>query len=336
MPILNPYLIQRIYEAIKKAANILLVSHLHPDGDSLAAILAFYKFLIQQNKKATILVNDKLPFDFNFLPYFYYIETDFNNLMREKFDLIVFLDCGDFLRSGLQKHIDKIKNILTVNIDHHFSNNNFGTWNLVMPNASSTSEILFYFFKCLNFILEPSMATCLLMGILTDTNFFNYDNTSGETIKAASQLIKSGAKVNFALERIYSAPSIKNLKLYGKALARLQIDPETELATTAIFLDDLEQARADFDDLEGLDYYLNSLHDVKGVLVLKEHEFGFVKGSLRTTRGDVDMAEIAKNYGGGGHKKAAGFKIQGRIIRTEKGEWKIVSANSNFQDTISK
>lgn len=323
MSVINPYISQKIHEALKKAENILLVAHVRPDGDSLGALLAFYKFLIGQNKKAVMLVNDTLPTDFNFLPHFNNIETDFNNLGREKFDLIIFLDCGDFMRSGLKNQEDKIKNIFTINIDHHFSNDNFGHINLVMSDISSTSEILYHFFNALNFQIEPVQATCLLTGILTDTNFFMHDNTGPLTIKSASELIKSGAKINSVLEHIYTAASFKNLKLYGRALARLQIDTETELAATAIFLDDLEEIRAVADDLEGLDNYLNLLSDVRGTLVLKEHDLGFVKGSLRTTRNDVDVAEIARNFGGGGHKKAAGFKIQGKIVKSEKGEWKI-------------
>jgi len=323
MPIINPYISQNIFSAIKKAENILLVSHIRPDGDSLGAILAFYKFLVGQNKKSVMLVNDVLPAGFKFLPHFNQIETDFNNFRGEKFDLIIFLDCGDFMRSGLKNYEDKLKDVLAINIDHHFSNDNFGVINLVMPEISSTSEILYHFFSALDFLIESGIATCLLTGILTDTNFFIHNNTSHATVKSVSELIKSGAKINSVLEHIYTTPSFKSLKLYGRALARLQIDTETELATTAIFLDDLEEIRAVEDDLEGLDNYLSLLNDVKGTLILKEHELGFVKGSLRTTRNDVDVAAIAKNFGGGGHKKAAGFKVAGKIVKSETGGWKV-------------
>lgn len=324
---LSPTIANQIFDAVKSASNILLVSHINPDGDSLSSMLAFYKFLLKNNKKATMFVADNLPEDFNFLVNFNQIETTFVNLKNEKIDLIIFLDCGDYERSGLKDHQEKIIMAKTINIDHHYSNNNFGNINLVMPNTSSTSEILFHFFKQLNFILDINLANLLLTGILTDTNFFVYSNANAETLKVASELIKLGAKTNIVLENIYQSAPYKNLKIFGKALARLNINQENKLATTAIFLDDLEEMRATNDDLEGLNDYLNKIYDVEGTCLLKESEHDLIKGSLRTMKNNVDVSAVAKLYGGGGHKKAAGFKVAGKIVKTEVGEWKIEQKN---------
>ncbi len=324
---LSPTIVNQIFDAVKSANNILLVSHIHPDGDSLSSMLAFYKFLLKNDKQATMFVADNLPPDFNFLVNFNQIETNFVNLKNEKFDLIVFLDCGDYERSGLKDHQEKITNTQTINIDHHYSNNKFANVNLVMPSMSSTAEILFHFFEQINFILDINVASLLLTGILTDTNFFVYSNANAVTLKVAGELIKLGAKTNVVLENVYQGLPYKSLKIFGKALARLNINQENKLATTAIFLDDLEESRATSDDLEGLNDHLNRMFDVEGTCVFKEAENGLIKGSLRTMKNNVDVSLFAQKYGGGGHKKAAGFKTAGKIVKTEEGGWKIEKTN---------
>lgn len=324
MILLNSDTINQIEKAVENALNILLVSHIKPDGDSLSSMLACYRFLLLKNKKVTMYVADKLPEDFNFLVNFNQTQSDVNKLKQEKFDLVIFLDCGDYTRSGLKDYQNLIDSkTITINIDHHYSNNNFGTINLVLPEMSSTSEVLYHFFKQINFKIDVHMASLLLTGILTDTNFFVYSNAKAETLLVAGELIKLGAKINPVLENIYQGSSYKSLKIFGKALARLNVDRENKLATTAIFLDDLEEVGSSSDEIEGLNDYLNKIFDVEGSCVLKETEEGLVKGSLRTMKNNVDVVGIAQNFGGGGHKKAAGFKIQGRIIKTETGEWKI-------------
>lgn len=323
MPLVSPQISEKIFSAINKADNILLVSHINPDGDSLGSILGFYQFLKKNNKNATMYVADNLPEDFNFLPNFYKIKNNFTSLNQENFSLLIYLDCGEYSRSGLENYQNRFAHLPSINIDHHHSNNNFGTINLVLPNFSSTAEIIYSLFKQAKFAIDNQIATCLLAGILTDTNFFVYSNSSSQTLNTASQLLQLGGKTKAVLENIYPGLSFKSLKLYGKAMARLTIDSTTNLATTAIFLDDLEEARATEEELVGLNDYLNKIYDVKGTCVLKEHSSSLVKGSLRTMRDDVDVSAIARNYGGGGHKKAAGFKINGKIVKTEVGEWKV-------------
>ncbi len=324
MPDEKEKIYRQIYNALNNFEKILIVSHVRPDGDALGSILSSYRFLKLKGKFVKLHINDNLPDDFKFLPYFDKVESDYRPLLAEKFDVIAVLDCGDFSRSNLDVFLEKISyKPYLINIDHHATNDNFGDCNLVDLEASSTSEVIYDFLKYFKIKIDRKMALALLTGILTDTDVFVNPNTTEKTLRIASELIKIGAKVDIVLKHLHKGRSIKSLKLWGKALARLHLNASNQLATTAIFQDDLEDLNVSDDELSGLANFLNSLDGVRGVMILKEDDFGMIKGSLRTTKDDVDVSEIAKQYGGGGHSKAAGFKIRGRLVRGESGAWKV-------------
>lgn len=358
MPEKKEQIYQQIYNVLDKANKILIVTHPRPDGDALGSVLAFYRFLTlgpfaqthllapssrsgggrpeeieaqpvqaKKDKIVRMFVDDVISNDFKFLPQVDKIENDCNLFWQHKYDSFLILDIGDFERSGVKDYLTKISyQPQIINIDHHPSES-FGHYNFINPLATSTTEIMYDFFNFFQAKVDVVMATALLAGIVTDTDFFVNPNTNYQSLKIAGDLIKKGAKLNLILDNIYKQSSIKSLKLWGKALARLNVDVKNELATTAIFEDDLEDVRASSDELVGLSNFLNSLSDVKAVMVLKEDGPNTIKGSLRTTREEVDVSEIAKEYGGGGHAKAAGFKVCGRIIRGENEGWKIEKSN---------
>lgn len=321
---------QQIFDVLHSSKKILITSHERPDGDALGSLLAFYYFLKQRlsasqsNQLVKLYLKGEFSLDFNFLPHFDKIENNERLLGQDKFDTWLILDIGDFSRSGLKDYLAKISyQPRLINIDHHASNDNFGHYNLVDVQASSTAEIIYQFFKYFPLKIEPSMATALLTGIITDTDFFLNPNTTPKCLKSAAELIKAGARLNLILRQVARKFSIKGLRLWGKALARLELDPGHKLATTAIFKDDLAEVAASEDELTGLANFLNTLSETQGIMILKEQEPNLIKGSLRTNRDEVDVAKIAQQYGGGGHAKAAGFKVKGRIVRGENNEWKV-------------
>lgn len=324
MPPNKSQIYQQIYNVLDKADKILVVSHIRPDGDAFGSLVAFYRFLNQDHKSVRLFINDDSFPAFHFLPHFNRIENDYYSFLEQKFEALIALDCGDFSRSGLADYWEKISyQPPLINIDHHGSNDNFGNYNLVNTQSSSTSEIIYDFLKYRNIKIDPLMATALLTGIITDTEFFVNPNTTHQSLKYAGELISAGAKLNLILNNVTKNFSVKGLKLWGKALARLYLDPKNNLATTAIFKDDLEEVRVSEDELSGLANFLNVLSDAKGAMILREESANIIKGSLRTMCDDIDVSQIAKEYGGGGHKKAAGFKIRGRLIRGNSGAWEI-------------
>ena len=203
-----------------------------------------------------------------------------------------------------------------VNIDHHATNNNYGDINIVIPKASSTSEIVYLIFKTLKYKINPNIATCLLTGILTDTNNFTNGGTTQQSIESASELLKIGANINQILNANVFNKTIDILKLWGEVLKRIAYNKELNMVITAVFAEDIKKFNLENEEAtEGISNYLNNLSkEIKCSLVLKDNGLGKVRGSLRTTREDVDVSKIALLLGGGGHKKAAGFEVSGKLV----------------------
>jgi len=314
------HIYSQILSAINSAENILLTCHEKPDGDSLGSMLSLYDFIKKQNKPVTMCTKDRQNKDLDFLPWLNLIHLAESKTAFKDFDLIIYLDCGCYTLSGVEiKSSAKI-----INIDHHATNKNFGNINLVDATASATCEIIFDFLKYNKTKINSKIATLLLTGIILDTDNFVNPNTTSQTLNIASKLVAKGGNLNLILNKIYKNKSIKSLKIWGELLSRLKIDKQTGLAVTAITQNDLEKFNTTDDELIGISNFLNKL-DEKGSMFLRESEEGVIKGSLRTNKADVDVSKIASTYSGGGHVKAAGFKIKGKIIKTKKGVWKVIS-----------
>jgi len=313
-----------ILDRIKDANHILLVSHEKPDGDTLGASLAMAQYLNKEQKKYKHFCYDKPADYFSFLPLIEKMTHNYEQVNLPDHDLVITIDCGDIQRTKIADDLLKHKARLTIiNIDHHQSNDKFGHHNLVIPEASSTSEIIYKFFAYHKIEPDKYMATNLLTGILTDTMNFTNAATNQESLKIAAELLKSGARVSQIINQISQNKNLASLKLWGKVLTRLEFNAKFNFAYTVITKKDLlangvsaEEAR------DGLANFLSMINDVDFIMVLTEEDNNSIKGSLRTTKNNVDVAKIAKVLGGGGHAKAAGFKVNGKLIKTAQG-WQI-------------
>ena len=168
------------------------------------------------------------------------------------------------------------------------------------------------------------MATALLTGIVTDTGNFAYQSTTKQSIETASRLLSIGADFEgISKANIYNK-TINILKLWGIVMRRIVFNKDLKMVTTALFKKDLDDLNLNEEAGEGISNYLNNLSKKNRFsLLLKEYEIGKVKGSLRTTRDDIDVSTIAQKFGGGGHKKAAGFEVEGKLV-FNNGQWQII------------
>ncbi len=322
---------KQIYKTIDSSLNPLLISHENPDGDTLGASLALSYHLTSKGKKHKHFCLNQPADYFSYLPHIEKIITDQSEIDLNNHDLIIAIDCGSINRTGLAENLTKAKNNLTIiNIDHHYSNDNYGHYNLVSPTASSTSEIMYKFFETNNVEVDKYIATALLTGILSDTMNFTNAATTRDSLKIASELLKFGARTGQIVNNLMQNKNVFALKLWGKILSRTEIQPEYNFAYTAIAREDFLSSAIEREDVDGLVNFLSSLQDVNFILVLSEEEDDTIKGSLRTTKENIDVAKIAQAFGGGGHKKAAGFKIEKKIMGETIG-WKdfIISAIIN-------
>ncbi len=313
---------QQIFNDIEKANNILLITHKKPDGDALGSLCAMSLALDNFKKKYTAFVSDIISKNFLFLPNIEKIKDFYGEL--DDYDLIISLDVGDLSYTNigaesLEKYGGKI-----INIDHHFAGNNFGHLNVKIPEASSTAEILANIFRSVKIDIDKPLATCLLTGILTDTHNFSNPATTIDSLKLASDLMLKGAKIQEIVKHCFYNKSFMSVKFLGKVFDKLIKNERYNMVIAVVTLKDLEEVKeVDEDVTEGIANFLNDMSGVDIILVLKEQEKGNIRGSLRTTKENVDVSKLAVLFGGGGHKKAAGFSIPGNIVR-EGERWRVV------------
>jgi len=304
------------------AKKPLFVMHKKPDGDALGSSLALAHYLSSQGRESVVFCKDRAPRHYSFLSQFEKIFNDPKVFNSDGVDLIVVLDSGDLGYAGIDEIIENIeKDVPIINIDHHATNQYYGEINLVDPIASSTSEVVYNLFSHNNVRIDKHIATSLLVGILTDTTNFTNPGTTISSMRVASELISRGARANEISRRLLKNKSIDALRLWGKTLSRLEENKRLGMAIAIIKKEDFKDIASPSEAVEGVANFLNALLNVRMVLVLRETDDGYVKGSMRST--DVDVAKIAQSLGGGGHKKAAGFSIKGELEKID-GKWTVV------------
>lgn len=303
--------------------SFLLITHLSPDGDAVGATIALAIYLRSLKKTARMVSISPIPVIFDFLRVADQFADDF---LLGDFEAIILIDCGDLKRTGFSQRLTNIKGkIPIVNIDHHPQNDiwKISQINLADPDSPSTCQILYQTFVNWEADISPAQATALLTGIYYDTGGFLHSNTSNQVLEITSQLLRAGAKLKQIAKSVSQSRTPAMLKLWGLALNRMIVDSNLGLIISIITQDDLIQLKANEEELSGLVNILNTALEAKAAILLYETSDGKIKGSLRTEKDDVDVSQIAALFGGGGHKKAAGFLINGKFEKIGQG-WKVV------------
>ncbi|MCX6785683.1 MAG: DHH family phosphoesterase [Candidatus Komeilibacteria bacterium] len=324
-------IIYKIKEELGQARRVLVVAHQHPDGDGLGALSALGLYLKAQSKEYRLFCVDQPGEAYNFLPLNHEITTN-PEVFKDSFDAIIVVDSGDLKYAGIEQYLNKSNCGVLINIDHHVSNNQFGDVNLVLTGASSASEIVYQLFRAWQFPINKEVATALLNGIIFDTGVFSNSATTLSALETASHLLNLGARAGEINANTLRNKSLGMLKLWGRAFERLDFNQQYNWAFTVLTQADFAECGVAGEAGDGLTNFFNELAGVKVVLVLIELPDCLIKGSLRATSEDVDLSEIAKRWGspkfggagGGGHKKAAGFTIAGRLLYNE-GRWQIIN-----------
>ncbi len=236
---------------------------------------------------------------------------------KNAFSVIITLDAADVSQLGkvYANNTEMFSESTIVNIDHHVSNTNYGTINLIDPKSASTTEVIFSLIETLEQefgvqLMDENIATLLLTGIITDTGSFQNPNTTPKSFEIAADLIEYGARQQEIIRKLFKTKNLTTLKLWGKVLSKIKNDPVHRFVWSTVSLQDLQESKATSDELAGiLDDLLSSAPGAEVVLLIKEREDEIVAGSLRTTSNAIDAVEIAEMFGGGGHRQAAGFKI---------------------------
>ncbi|PIT94086.1 hypothetical protein COU00_00910 [Candidatus Falkowbacteria bacterium CG10_big_fil_rev_8_21_14_0_10_43_11] len=310
-----------ILDKITSARSIFLTTHEHPDGDAAASICALAEWLKFLGKKYYLFCADEPEAGLRFLPQIEKISRDIGAVDFKNFDAVIVLDCGALRRTKIETAIRESR-LPIINIDHHISNGRFGDINLVDAEAASTTQLLYELFKRGKVNISRQLANCILTGIITDSGNFAYTAANSHTFSVASEMLAQGANAREIINCTAKNKNLAMLKAWGFALSRLQYNARHDIAYTVLTQADLAEFGVNKQELEGLASFLNNLKDAKIILVLHELGDGRIKGSLRTNRNEVDVAKLAQVFGGGGHKKAAGFEVEGRLVQYNN-SWRI-------------
>lgn len=302
---------------IKSSKNILLISHINPDGDTLGSMCAM-NILISENykKKSEMLVVSKIPQNYVFLPC---IEESVNiqqmDLSRE-YDLVINLDVAspDRCADG-QVLFNKAK--YTVNIDHHETNIGYANLNIINPKASATGEVLYEIAKDLKWKISKDSAICLYTAIMTDTGGFKFSNTTQKTMEIAGNLLEYGINSSDIYQKCYESHS-KNMVLFqAYSLCKAEFSNDDKIAYTTVYKKDLEKYHYDGEDFtDGLTEKLRAIKTTEVAFVVKELNSSTSKVSMRSK--SYDIAKVCSSFGGGGHKLAAGAVIKENVENTVK------------------
>lgn len=301
---------------IKSSKNILIISHVNPDGDTLGSLCALHSAIYDNYKKrADMLVVSKVPTVYEFLPYVSEVKSLDEVDKSREYDLVINVDVASIDRICDGKILfEKAKN--TVNIDHHKTNNAYAQLNIINPDASSTGEVLFGCFEKMNWKVSLNTAICLYTAILTDTGSFRFDNTKPETFECASKLVEIGVNPSDIYKKVYESDSKTLVMFQAYCISKAKFLYDDKLAYTTVYKKDMEKFGANDECMEGLTEKLRAIVTTKIAFVAKEMKSGWTKFSMRSKFADV--AEICEVFGGGGHKFAAGCTIKAHIDEAVK------------------
>lgn len=308
-------------QLIEKSQRVLLTTHERTDGDDFGSISALAIYLEGLGKHIVRAVTGGVPENLAFLPQSRKTLAEFPEM--ENFDLLIISGCSNLARAG-QNSLGEFSGPI-LNIDHHPDNALYGAVNLVEAAKSSVAELVYDFFRFCGWPVNADVATCLLTGIFTDTGSFMHSNTQASTLKAAGYLMACGARVDKIASHTYQGKNFITLKAWAKALENLYYDAKHKLLYSVIQAGDLaELAQLPAGAFEGFVETLNKVPEAKFAMFLRQ-DGPAIKGSLRSDpfKG-VDVSQIAKLLGGGGHKWASGFTVIGKLGKTARGQWQIL------------
>ncbi|MDO8426244.1 MAG: bifunctional oligoribonuclease/PAP phosphatase NrnA [Deltaproteobacteria bacterium] len=311
-------------EEARKGKKFLVVSHVSPEGDAIGSLLGMALALRTMGKDVTAYLEDPLPDIFEFLPG---AKTIVHSLEGAgPFDATFAVDCGQKERLG-KGFLELREPGRIINIDHHATNDYFGDINVIAPDASAAGELVYDFCKAASIDINRDIAVNLYVAIHTDTGSFRYSSATADAFIKAGELVKLGAEPWDISRRVYENHPVRKYKLLGMVLSTLDVieignGPSTKIATLTVTLDMFRKAGAEKDIADGFVNYARGIEGVEVGMLLREIGNLEYKVSLRS-KGDVDVAEVSKAFGGGGHRNAAGFTIKGAI---EEVKAKVIAA----------
>lgn len=295
---------------LQAARRVLVVAHVFPDCDAMGSQLALGNILASLGKEVVLFTEEPVSHLLDFLPGCERVVNEIADFTE--FDCAVALDCGDGRRLGkFQEQLLAISPFLV--IDHHSGHEDFGDLRWVEEGLSSTGEMIYELAVALGVELDLDSAICLYAAMAADTGSFIYSSTAARTLAIAGELVALGVKPAEIAARLFDNFSKNRLQLLQMVLASLELYEDERLAVISVSQEQYRLTGTTPEDTELFINYPRSLQTVVAAAFVKEGPEGFIGVSLRS-KGDFDVAVVARRFGGGGHRNAAGFKMPGQTI----------------------
>jgi phosphoesterase RecJ-like protein len=321
-----------VADAIRANDRFLLVTHENPDGDAFGSILGTKLALDLLHKNSVMYLPGDLdlPEEYSFL--------DLGDLRRElppdATERVVFaVDCATANRTGLTPEFLEAAP-LVLDVDHHPDNTRFGVINLIVPDASSTGEIVRDLLTELDVALTPEIAEALYVALVTDTGRFQYANTTPKSLRLAAELVEAGVDVHAIFQGIYESVEFAKLKLLARALERAQLYEGGRLVITHLLRSDFTELSVGEEYAEGIIDYLRAVDGTEMAATIREPPEppdAARRISMRSSHDELDVSAIARKRNGGGHRQAAGFSTEEsveEIVAFIRGEFANASARA--------
>jgi phosphoesterase RecJ-like protein len=303
--------LQRIVEAIRVHDRFVISSHARPDGDSIGSQLACAYALRALGKNARVVNVDPAPAPLMQFPGVRDIEIA--SEVGAPFDVSIIMECSDLARTGVRG----LDAGIVVNIDHHPGNTSYGAINWFDETAAACGEMVHDLVQALGVPYAPEIATHIYLAVLTDTGSFHYSNITPRTFDIAGEAVEVGVDPVRVARNVYDSNNMGRLKLFGAVLSKMQIDPTGRIAIVYLDHEMAREAGGTYEDTEGLINLPLTVKEIQAVVFFKQVEGEQYRVSMRS-KGDIDIGAVSKEFGGGGHRNAAGCTVAGAIDALQK------------------
>jgi phosphoesterase RecJ-like protein len=313
--------------ALTSARHVVLTTHVNADGDGVGSEIALWHLLRAHGIEVCIANPTPIPDRFNFLLPPGADASDYAAREIARADVVVSLDIGDLSRLGSLAQIIRQRQPPFVCIDHHVGPVKLPAGaSLIAPEATATAELVFDLATVAGWPLTPEVAQALYVGLLTDTGGFRFSNTTARALRVAAALLEKGVDPESIYSSVYASAPEGRVRLLAEVLQTLVVEPEVGLAWVSVPADALRRHEVTADDLDGIVEFPRSIAGVRLALLFRHVGSGRIKVSFRSM-GEVDVAALAHQFGGGGHHRAAGASLSGTMAEVEE---KVLSAARVF------
>lgn len=294
----------RIAEAIRAGRRFVVSSHARPDGDAVGSSMAMALALRALGKEARVVFKDPAPEPLRALPGVGGLEIA--DRVDGTFDAALIMECGNLARTGVAG-LDRSP---IVNIDHHPGNDGYGQINWFDASAAACAEMVYELVGAIGAPISADIATHVYVAILTDTGSFHYSSISPRTFAICRELVEAGVDPVATARQVFDSNSLGRLKLFGAVLSAMRVEDSGRIAVLSLDDETMRAARATYDDTEGLINEPLTVKTIQAVIFFKHVAGDEFRVSLRS-KGSIDIGAVAKTFGGGGHKNAAGCTVRG-------------------------